>query len=250
MTHTSVHATVAVRWRIARRLLAALAVSGVLGGCVAMVGGAMVGGSMMAVDRRTTGAQVDDKSIDLRASSAVSATLGERGHVNASSYNRVVLLTGEVPTEADRSSVEAAVTKVENVRAVVNELAVMPNSTLAQQSNDALITGKVKAAFVNTKDLQVASISVITERGVVYLRGRVTEAEATLAANVTRAVSGVLKVVKVFEIITPAELAALPIPPSSAAPTPAAAPTAAPSTSSSAAPAPAATTAPVATPIR
>jgi osmotically-inducible protein OsmY len=201
-----------------RALLASLAISGVLGGCVAAVGGAMVGGTMMAVDRRTTGTQLDDQTIDIRASNAITALMGDRAHVNASSYNRVVLLTGEVPTEADRTKVEAAVSKLENVRAVVNELAVMPNSGFSQQSNDTLITGKVKAAFVDAKELQVASIKVITERGIVYLMGRVTEAEANIAGNVARSVSGVQKVVKVFEIITPAELAELRVPPSSAPP--------------------------------
>ncbi|MCU0923159.1 MAG: BON domain-containing protein, partial [Burkholderiaceae bacterium] len=207
----------ALRVGFGRALLASLAISGVLGGCVAAVGGAMVGGTMMAVDRRTTGTQLDDQTIDLRASNAVTAVMGDRAHVNASSYNRVVLLTGEVPTEADRAKVEAAVAKVENVRAVVNELAVMPNSSFTQQSNDTLITGKVKAAFVDAKELQVASMKVVTERGVVYLMGRVTEAEANVAATVTRSVSGVQKVVKVFEIITPAELAELRVPPASTA---------------------------------
>jgi len=202
---------------LGRALLASLAISGVLGGCVALAGGAMVGGTLLAVDRRSTGTQVDDQTIDLRASSAITAAVGDRAHVNASSYNRVVLLTGEVPTEADRAKVEAAVAKVENVRAVVNELAVMPNSSFGQQSNDTLITGKVKAAFVDTKDLQVGSMKVVTERGVVYLMGRVTEAESVSAANAARSVSGVQKVVKVFEIITPAELAALPLAPATSA---------------------------------
>jgi osmotically-inducible protein OsmY len=206
----------ALRGGLGRALLASLAISGVLGGCVALAGGAMVGGTLLAVDRRTTGTQVDDQTIELRASSAVTAAVGDRAHVNATSYNRVVLLTGEVPTEADRAKVEAAVAKVENVRAVVNELAVMPNSSFGQQSNDTLITGKVKAAFVDTKDLQVGSMKVVTERGVVYLMGRVTEAEANSAANAARSVGGVQKVVKVFEIITPAELAALPLPPTTA----------------------------------
>jgi osmotically-inducible protein OsmY len=206
----------ALRGGLGRALLASLAISGVLGGCVALAGGAMVGGTLLAVDRRTTGTQVDDQTIELRASSAVTAAVGDRAHVNATSYNRVVLLTGEVPTEADRAKVEAAVAKVENVRAVVNELAVMPNSSFGQQSNDTLITGKVKAAFVDTKDLQVGSMKVVTERAVVYLMGRVTEAEANSAANAARSVGGVQKVVKVFEIITPAELAALPLPPTTA----------------------------------
>jgi osmotically-inducible protein OsmY len=203
----------------ARVLLASLAVSGVLSGCIAVAGGAMVGGTMMAVDRRTTGAQVDDQTIDLRTASAITAAIGDTGHVNASSYNRVVLLTGEVPTDADRAKVEAAVAKVENVRAVVNEIAVMPKSSLGGQTNDTIITGKVKAAFLEAKELQVASIKVITERGVVFLMGRVTEYESNVAAQVARSVGGVQKVVKVFEIITPAELAAMPVPPT---PTPAA----------------------------
>jgi osmotically-inducible protein OsmY len=206
-----------LRSGLGRALMASLAISGVLGGCVAAVGGAMVGGTMMAVDRRTTGNQLDDQTIDIRASNAITATMGDRAHVNASSYNRVVLLTGEVPTDADRGKVEAAVAKVENVRAVVNELAVMPNSSFSQQSNDTLITGKVKAAFVDAKELQVASMKVITERGIVYLMGRVTEAEANVAGNVARSVSGVQKVVKVFEIISPAELAELRVPPSTTA---------------------------------
>jgi osmotically-inducible protein OsmY len=103
------------------------------------------------------------------------------------------------------------------VRAVVNEVAVMPNASFTQQSNDTLITGKVKAAFVDAKELQVASIKVVTERGVVFLMGRVTETEANAAANVTRSVSDVRKVVKVFEIITPAELAELRVPPNTPA---------------------------------
>ena len=203
---------------LGRALLASLAISGVLGGCVAAVGGAVAGGAMMAVDRRTTGAQVDDQTIELRASNAVTAAIGTRGNVSATSYNRVVLLTGQVPTEADRTQVEAVVAKVENVRAVVNELTVGPNSSLSQQSSDTLITGKVKAAFIDAKELQMASIKVVTERGVVYLMGRVTDTEANIAANVTRSVGGVQKVVKVFEIITPAELAAMPIPPTTPAP--------------------------------
>jgi osmotically-inducible protein OsmY len=214
---------VALRGGLGRALLASLAISGVLGGCVALVGGAMVGGTMLVVDRRSTGTQVDDQTIEVRAASAIFAAVGERAHVNATSYNRVVLLTGEVPVEADRAKVEAVVAKVENVRAVVNELAVMPKSSFSQQSNDALITGKVKAAFVDAKDLQVGSMKVVTERGVVYLMGRVTEAEATAAGNAARSVGGVQKVVKVFEIITQAELAALPLPPSTP-PAPASAP--------------------------
>ena len=207
--------------RAGRLLLICLAVaaSGLLGGCVALAGGAVVGGATMVVDRRTTGTQIDDQTIEVRAASAVTAALGDRGNVSATSYNRVVLLTGEVPTEADRAKVEAAVAKVENVRAVVNELAVMPSSSMSQRTNDSITTGKVKAALFDAKGIQAAAIKVVTDRGNVYLMGRVTDAESTIAGNTTRAVAGVGKVIKVFEIITPAELAQMP-----AAPAPAAAP--------------------------
>jgi osmotically-inducible protein OsmY len=192
-----------------RGLLAALAISGVLGGCVAVAGGAIAGGAVLATDRRSVGAQVDDQSIELRAAAAIASAIGERGNVSATSYNRVVLLTGQVPAEADRGKVEAAVAQVANVRAVVNEVAVMPNSSLGQKTNDSIATSKVKAAFFDAKGVPASAIKVVTERDVVYLMGRVTEAEANAAANTARSVSGVTKVVKVFEIITPAELAAL-----------------------------------------
>jgi osmotically-inducible protein OsmY len=177
--------------RLGRVLLASLALGGVLGGCVAVIGGAMVGGSMMAVDRRSTGAQVDDQTIEVRASSAVSAALGERGHVNVSSYNRVVLVTAKCRRRPTvwRQEPPPGVANA----GVVNELAVMPNSSMSTISNDSLITGKVKAAILDTSQLQVASIKVVTERGVVYLMGLVTEAEATRAAEVTRGVGGVRK---------------------------------------------------------
>lgn len=244
MTHESSHFLGRVPAVALCALLGAVGIAGALAGCAAMVIPAAVQGTASAVDRRSTGTQLDDQTIDLRSAVVVSETIGDRGHVNASSYGRVVLLTGEVPTDADRSKVEAAVAKIENVRAVVNELAVMPNSTFSQRTDDTVITGKVKAAILGTKDLQVASISVITERGVVFLRGRVTEGESTLAANVTRSVGGVQKVVKVFEIITQAELAAMPLPPMNQAPAPAAAAASAPGQG------PAASPAPVATPIR
>jgi osmotically-inducible protein OsmY len=214
----------------ARLLLAALALAtgGLLAGCVAVAGGAIAGSAVMASDRRSVGTQVDDQSIELRAVNTIASTLGDRGNVSATSYNRVVLLTGQVPTEADRSKVEAAVAQSPNVRAVVNEVAVMPNSSIGQKTNDSIATGKVKAAFIDAKDVPASAIKVVTERGVVYLMGRVTEAESNAAANTARGVSGVTKVVKVFEIITPAELAALTGAATPAAPAASAAPAAKP----------------------
>ncbi len=213
MTMNNLRPAALARRGLARALIAGAVLSGVLGGCVAALGGAMVGGSMMAVDRRTTGTQVDDQSIELRASTEVPAAIGDKGNISVTSYNRVLLLTGQVPTEADRTKAEAAAAKIDNVRAVLNELAVMPNVSINQITSDSIITGKVKAAFIDTPTLQVASIKVVTDRGTVFLMGLVTEAEATAAANVARGVGGVRKVVKAFEIITPAELAKMPLAP-------------------------------------
>ncbi len=123
------------------------------------------------------------------------------------SFNRTVLITGEAATEADKAAIEQAVQRVENVRSTVNELAVTIPSSLSTRSNDSLLTGKVKATFIDAKDLQVNAFKVVTERGNVYLMGRVTEREATRASDLARTVSGVQKVVRVFEIVTDAELA-------------------------------------------
>jgi osmotically-inducible protein OsmY len=191
--------------------LIVLALSGaaLLPACAPLiVGGAMVGGGMMAIDRRTSGAQVEDQAIELKSVSRVRdlATLGD---VSVTSYNRMVLITGEVPTESDRARVEEALQRVENVRSVVNELAVAGNSSLTSRSSDSIISAKVKATFIDAKDLQANAIKVVTERGIVYLMGRVTEREATRAADLARTVSGVQKVVRVFEVISEEELAQL-----------------------------------------
>ena len=186
--------------------LAALA----LGGCAAVVvGGAAVGTAMVVTDRRTAGVQLEDQNIELKSLTRIRETVGERGHVNATSYNRMVLLTGEVPSEADRSTLEQSIGKIENVRSMVNELAVMGPSSMTARSNDTILTSKVKASFIDAKDLQANAVKVVTERGVVYLMGRVTEREANRATDLARGVPGVQKVVKVLEILTEAELATL-----------------------------------------
>jgi osmotically-inducible protein OsmY len=208
-------------------LLGTLAAATLLGGCAPLVvGGAMVGGVMMAADRRTSGTQVEDQSIEFKAASRIRAAVGDRGHVNATSYNRMVLLTGEAANEADRAAIEAAVRGVENVRAVLNELAVMGPSSMTARSNDTLITTRVKTALLDAKDIQGHTIKVVTERGAVYLLGRVSEREAARAADIARTATGVLKVVRVFEIVSEAELANFSSPgrPVTPAPTPASAP--------------------------
>jgi len=180
-----------------------------LGGCAAVVVGGAVGTAMVAADRRTSGTQLEDQAIELKAVNRIRDAVGERGHVNAVSYSRTVLLTGEVASEADRSAIEQAVARIENVRSTVNELAVMGSSSLTARSNDAILTSKVKASHLDAKDLQANAIKVVTERATVYLMGRVTEREATRATELARGVSGVQKVVRVFEILTEAELADL-----------------------------------------
>lgn len=174
-----------------------------------LMGGAMVGGALSSVDRRTTGTQVEDQAIELKSAARVRELTGEQAHVNVTSYNRIVLLTGEVPDAAARSAVEQAIGRMEGVRSVVNELAVMGKTTLTARSNDALLSARVKAGFIDAKDLQVQSVKVTTERGVVHLMGRVTEREAARAVEVARSVPGVQKVVRVFEILTEAQLAEL-----------------------------------------
>jgi osmotically-inducible protein OsmY len=177
-------------------------------GCAPLVvGGAVLGSTVMLADRRTAGAQVEDQAIELKAGNRLKEVLNDRSHVNITSYNRTVLLTGEAATDADKANIEQTVQKVENVRSTVNELAVMLPSALTTRSNDALITGKVKATFIDAKDLQANAFKVVTERGEVYLMGRVTEREANRATELARAVSGVQKVVRVFEIVTEQELA-------------------------------------------
>ena len=193
--------------RVALMALAAAAVVGSLSACVPLVVGGAVVGTLVVIDRRTSGTQLEDEGIEFRASNRIKEVIGDKGHVNVTSYNRQVLLTGEVPTAKDRELVEKAVAGVDNVRSVVNELAVMPNSTLTQRSNDTLITGKVKASFVDAKDISLNAFKIVTERNTVFLMGRVTPREVARAPEIARGVGGVEKVVRVFEIISEDELA-------------------------------------------
>ena len=192
--------------RTSLAMLATLTLSGALSGCAPLVvGGAVVTG-VIATDRRTAGTQVEDEAIELKVASAVRQNLGDRVHLNATSYNRQVLLTGEARTSADKEQAERLAQSQENVRLVVNDLAVMPPSTLTQRSRDVVLTGQVKAAFIDAKDLQANSVKVVTERGIVYLMGRVTAREAQRATEIARNVRGVNKVVRVFEEISEDEL--------------------------------------------
>jgi len=206
--------------------LAAAALAGALSGCAPLIIGGAAVGAMVTFDRRTSGAQLEDEGIELRAGSRLRESLGDRAHVNINSYNRQVLLTGEVPNENDKQLAETVVSKVDNVKGIVNDLAVMGNTTLAQRSSDTLVTGKVKASLVDAKELYVGAFKVVTERGTVYLMGRVTQREADRATQIARNIGGVQRVVRSFEIITEEDLRRM-------NPLPAAAPAAAPASARS-----------------
>ena len=177
-----------------------------LNACAPILVAGFAGSALVASDRRTPGTQLEDETIELRGSARVRDNLGERAHVNVTSYNRQVLLTGEVPTERDKQLVLGLVEKVENVKSVVNELAVMQPTSLSSRSNDLIVTGKIKASLVDSRDLFSNAFKVVTERNTVYAMGRVTQREANSATNVIRNVGGVNKVVRLFEIISEEEL--------------------------------------------
>ena len=196
--------------RLALTACASALLTGALTACVPLLlGGAVGGGAMVASDRRTSGTQLEDEGIELRALSRLQTPLGERSHVNLTSYNRQVLLTGEVANAQDRQQLERTVASVENVVSIVNELAVMGNSSLAQRSSDTLVTGRVKASLIDARDLSANAFKVVTERGATYLMGRVTQREADRVTEMARATPGVQKVVRLFEIISEQELARL-----------------------------------------
>jgi osmotically-inducible protein OsmY len=193
--------------RLAVRMVSVVCLAGSVLACAPlMMGGALLSGGLVVTDRRTSGAQLEDEGIEQRAASRLNDALVDRAHINITSYNRQVLLTGEVPTDADKTRAEQLVAGIDNVRGIINELAVLGNSTLGQRTSDTLVTGRVKASLVDAQDLYANAFKVVTERGVVYLMGRITQREAARGSEVVRSVPGVLKVVRVFEILTDEEL--------------------------------------------
>jgi osmotically-inducible protein OsmY len=196
--------------RLPALVIGVAAAASLLGGCVPLiVGGAAVGGTLVAVDRRSTGIQVEDQSIELKASARAREAIGDKGRVSVTSYNRVVLLTGEVAGEAEKTAAEQAIGRVENVRSVVNELVIGETSSVGSRSNDTLLTSKVKATLLDAKDVQSGAFKVVTEHGTVYLMGRLTEREATRGAELARSVAGVNKVVRVVEILSDQDFEAM-----------------------------------------
>lgn len=203
----------AFRSRIAAGTLAALTLSLGLSACAPLMVGGAVGGALVAVDRRTSGAQLDDQGIELRASNRLRDQMGNRARASVTSYNRRVLLTGEVASAADKELANTIVSQVDNVSEIINELTVINSPTLQQRAADTLITGRLKASLVDAKDLSASAFKVVTERGTVYLMGRVTQREADRATDIARNTSGVQRVVRSFEILTEEELARLQLKP-------------------------------------
>lgn len=187
--------------RLIFALITAAILAGNLSGCVPVVAGGAAAGGLMAADRRTSGAYIDDEAIELKATKQLNDKLGTRIHVDITSYNRNVLLTGQAYDEPAKQAAEGIVKGIENVRSVTNELTVGPESSMSARSNDAYLTSKVKARMVSENKFPANYVKVVTENSVVYLMGMVTRKEAEDAVEIARNTEGVEKVVKVFEYV-------------------------------------------------
>ncbi|WP_408003499.1 BON domain-containing protein [Pseudothauera nasutitermitis] len=185
--------------------LLALGATPALQGCFPVVATGVAAGAAMVADRRTSGSYVEDEGIEWRTRSRIRERFGDSVNISVTSYNRNVLLTGEVPNEQVRTEAEQIATAVANVRAVMNETRVAGISTLSARANDTMITSKVKARFVDDNSFGTHHVKVVTEAGTVFLMGLVTRAEADAATEVARTTAGVQKVVRVFEYISAEE---------------------------------------------
>jgi len=187
-----------------RALALLAAASALLAGCIpALIGAGGAAAYTALEDRRTAGTQIDDESIEVRSANRIADRFGDRVHVNVTAFNRTALVTGEVPDESARDEVEKIVRAVPTVRGVTNDLQVAGASSLGARTNDSYLTSKVKARLLDSNRVSPLHIKVVTEAGVVYLLGIVTEAEANEAVEAARTTGGVRKVVKVFEYCKP-----------------------------------------------
>lgn len=177
-----------------------------LQGCAPLALGTVVGTVLVSVDRRTAGTQLEDQTIELKAAAKAREFFADRAHVSVTSYNNIVLLAGEVATAADKQKIVKAVSELDNVKNVVNDLEIGFPSSLTARAGDTVVTAKVRASLIDEKDLTASAFKVTTERGIVYLMGRVTEREAKRATQITQGISGVNKVVQVFDLISESEL--------------------------------------------
>jgi len=185
--------------QLSTKLILSIALATQLTACLpAVVGGAAAGGAM-AADRRSSGIFVEDENIELKAVKKMETNLGENSHVNVTSYNRNVLLTGEVPDAAKKALAESLLKEIANIRQVTNEITIEPKSSLSSRSSDTYITSKVKTQFITENRFPANYVKIVTENSVVYLLGIVTKEEGDAAVEIARNTDGVTKVVKVFE---------------------------------------------------
>lgn len=191
-------------------LVVLMPLAALLQGCIEMAAVGAGAAALSAVDRRTTGAQVDDEGIELRATNRINERFADRVHTNVTSFNRAVLVTGEAPDAKTREEIEKIAASVPNARTVTNDIAIMANTTLGNRANDATITGKVKARFLDAGKFNPLHVKVVTERSVVYLMGVVTDAEAADAIEIARTTGGVRKVVRMFDYCKPTDAACAP----------------------------------------
>lgn len=175
----------------------------VLAGCFGAAAVGVGAGALMLADRRNSETYIADEGLEIRAGNRIGEKYGDKVHVNVTGYNRMILLTGEVPTEAIKADAEKLASGVPNVKSISNELAIAGPSSFGGRSNDSYITSKVKARFVDANKFSPNHVKVVTEAGVVFLLGLVTQAEANAAVEIARTTGGVQKVVRVFEIISP-----------------------------------------------
>lgn len=182
--------------------VAAFALSTLLAGCVPLLVAGAAGTALVATDRRSAGAQLDDTTIEAKLGQFASSRWGDRAHVSVTSYNGVVLLTGEVPDEAGKAAMAEFAKVADRVRSVHNELVVAPPSEIGSRANDTYRTSVVKTRFLEATDrFSATHVKVVTDRGVVYLMGLVRRTEADAAAQIAASTKGVARVVKVFEYI-------------------------------------------------
>lgn len=188
-----------------------------LGGCIAvpalMVGGTAMG-TLVATDRRTPGTVIEDRGIETKAAFRIREALGDAVHVNVSSYNRLALITGEVPDEKRKAQIEKIILDVENVQKTVNEVAIMENASTTARLQDGILTSRIRAALIDEKNLIANAFKVTTERGVVYIQGRATAKEIALMTEIVSGLSGVTRVVRMVDVLTEEDLSGmLPAPP-------------------------------------
>jgi osmotically-inducible protein OsmY len=193
----------------ARNLIAIALAVPVLAGCFGAAAVGVGAGALALTDRRASETYITDQGMELRASSRIDEKYRDKVHVNVTSYNRMLLLTGEAPSAEIKADIEKLASTVPNVKSISNELAIAGPSSLGGRSNDTYLTSKVKARFVDANKFSANHVKVVTEAGVVFLLGLVTQTEANDAVEIARTTGGVQKVVRVFEIVSPEQARAL-----------------------------------------